>query len=112
MFSCQHRILNDKDKHSLDGDCFSSSSKLKSRVTLGGEFLSSVLCFLWNSCLIMACVLWVWGSVRSTLCVLIHTDHQPRLDAGDKCSDLVHWEDPEGSGGEGGGRGDRDREYM
>ena len=21
----------------------------------------------------------------------------------DKCSDLVHWEDPEGSGGEGGG---------
>ena len=32
------------------------------------------------------------------------TDHQPRLDASDKCSDLVHWEDPEGSGGEGGGR--------
>ena len=29
-----------------------------------------------------------------------------------KCSDLVHWEDPEGSGGEGGGRGDRDGEYM
>ena len=27
-------------------------------------------------------------------------------------SDLVHWEDPEGSGGEGGGRGDRDGEYM
>ena len=25
---------------------------------------------------------------------------------------LVHWEDPEGSGGEGGGRGDRDGEYM
>ena len=22
------------------------------------------------------------------------TDHQPRLDAWDKCSDLVHWEDP------------------
>ena len=40
------------------------------------------------------------------------TDHQPRLDAGDKCSDLVHWEDPEGSGGEGGGRGDRDGEHM
>ena len=32
--------------------------------------------------------------------------------AWDKCSDLVHWEDPEGSGGEGGGRGDRDGEYM
>ena len=33
------------------------------------------------------------------------TDHQPRLDAWDKCSGLVHWEDPEGSGREGGGRG-------
>ena len=31
------------------------------------------------------------------------TDHQPRLDAWDKCSGLVHWEDPEESGGEGGG---------
>ena len=30
----------------------------------------------------------------------------------DKCSGLVHWEDPEESGGEGGGRGDRDGEYM
>ena len=37
---------------------------------------------------------------------------QPRLDTWDKCSDLVHWEDPEGSGGEGGGRGDQDGEYM
>ena len=34
------------------------------------------------------------------------TDHQPRLDAWDKCSDLVHWEDSERSGGEGGGRGE------
>ena len=40
------------------------------------------------------------------------TDHQPRLDTWDKRSDLVHWEDPEGSGGEGGGRGDRDGEHM
>ena len=40
------------------------------------------------------------------------TDHQPRLDARDKCSGLVHWENPEGSGREGGGRGDRDGEYM
>ena len=40
------------------------------------------------------------------------TDHQPRLDAGDKCSELVYWEDPEGSGGVGGGRGDRDGEYV
>ena len=40
------------------------------------------------------------------------TDHQPRLDAWDKCSGLVHWEDPEGLGREGGGSGDRDGEYM
>ena len=26
--------------------------------------------------------------------------------------DLVHWEDLEGSGGEGGGRGDRDGEHI
>ena len=31
-----------------------------------------------------------------------------RLDGWDKCSDLVHWEDAEESGGEGRGRGDRD----
>ena len=40
------------------------------------------------------------------------TDHQPRLDAWDKCSDLVHWEEPEESGREGGGRSDRYGEYM
>ena len=32
------------------------------------------------------------------------TDCQSRLDAWDKCSGLVHWEDPEGWDGEGGGR--------
>ena len=40
------------------------------------------------------------------------TDHQPRLDAWDKCSGLGHWEDPEGWDGEEGGRGDRDGEHM
>ena len=40
------------------------------------------------------------------------TDHQPRLDAWDKRSDLVLWEDLEGAGVEGGGRGDRDGEDM
>ena len=40
------------------------------------------------------------------------TDHQPRLDAWDKRSDLVLWEDLEGAGGEEGGRGDRDGEDM
>ena len=38
--------------------------------------------------------------------------YQPRLDAWDKCSGLVHWEDPAGSGREGGGRGDQDGEHM
>ena len=33
------------------------------------------------------------------------TDRQPWLDAWDKCSGLVHWEDPEGWDGEGSGRG-------
>ena len=40
------------------------------------------------------------------------TDHKPRLDAWDKRSDLVLWEDLEAAGGEGGGRGDRDGEDM
>ena len=40
------------------------------------------------------------------------TDHQPRLDAWDQRLELVLWEDPEGSGGEVGGRGDRDGEHM
>ena len=41
------------------------------------------------------------------------TDHQPRLDAWHKRSDLVHWEDLEGADGEGGGgAGDRDGEHM
>ena len=29
-----------------------------------------------------------------------------------KCSGLVHWEDPEGWDGEGGGRGDQDGKHM
>ena len=49
---------------------------------------------------------------NSMYIIYSETDHQRRLDAWDKCSDLVHWEDPEESGGEGGGRGDRDGEHM
>ena len=40
------------------------------------------------------------------------TDHQPRLDAWDNCAGLVHWEDSEGLGREGGGRENQDGEYM
>ena len=35
-----------------------------------------------------------------------------RLDAWDMRSDLVHWENLGGAGGEGGGRGDREGEHM
>ena len=40
------------------------------------------------------------------------SDHQPRLDAWDKFSGLVHWEDPEGWDGEGGRMGDWDGVHM
>ena len=49
---------------------------------------------------------------NSMYIIYSETDHQPRWDAWDKCLGLVHREDPEESGGEGGGRGDRDVEYI
>ena len=54
------------------------------------------------------------GMFRKNSMYIIYSepDNQPRLDAWDKCSGLVYWEDPEESGGEGGGRGDWDEEYM
>ena len=59
---------------------------------------------------------WVFCSLKRTASKHVYylgwNDHQPRLDAWDKCSGLVHWEDPQGSGGDGGGRGDWDGEYM
>ena len=43
-----------------------------------------------------------WDVLReqhwNTYTIKGETDHQPWLDAWDKCSGLVHWEDPEGSG--------------
>ena len=55
------------------------------------------------------------GMFRKNSMYIIYseTDHQPRWDARDKCSGLVHWADQGESGGEGGGGcGDRDGEYM
>ena len=49
---------------------------------------------------------------NSTYIIYSETDHQPRWYAWDKVSGLVHWEDPEESGGEGGRSGDRDGEHM
>ena len=40
------------------------------------------------------------------------TDLQSMLDAWDKYTGLVHWEDPEGWDGEGGGRGIQDGEHV
>ena len=40
------------------------------------------------------------------------TDHAPRLNARDKFSGLVHWDDPEGWDGEGVRRGIQDGEHM
>ena len=53
------------------------------------------------------------GMFRENSMYIIYGEtDQPRLEAWDRCSGLVHWEDPEESGGEGGGWGDRDGEYM
>ena len=59
---------------------------------------------------------WGWDVLRkqhrNMYIIKGETDHQPKLDARDKCSELVHWEDPEGWDGAGGVRGDRDGEHM
>ena len=47
---------------------------------------------------------WGWDGLReyrwNMHIIKCETDHQPRLDAWDKCSGLVHWEHPEGWDGE------------
>ena len=53
-----------------------------------------------------------WENSIETSILKGETDHQPRLDAWDKGSGLVHQEDPEGRDGEGGRRGDWDGEHM
>ena len=44
--------------------------------------------------------------------IICETNHQSRFDAYTGCSGLVHWDDPEGWDGEGGGRGGQDVEHM
>ena len=59
---------------------------------------------------------WGWDVLReqhwNKYTIKGETDHQPRLDAWDKGSGLVPWEDPEGWDGEEGGRGDQDGEHL
>ena len=52
----------------------------------------------------------IWENSIET-CTLSNVK-QIALDAWDKCSGLVHWDDPEGWDGEGGGRGVQDGEHM
>ena len=52
------------------------------------------------------------NSIETSILSRVKQITQPRLDAWDGCSGLVHWEDPEGWDGEGGGRGDQDGEHM
>ena len=49
---------------------------------------------------------------NSMYIIYSETDHQPRWDAWNKCWGRVQWEYPEELGREGGGRGDRDGEYV
>ena len=44
--------------------------------------------------------------------IICETNHQSRSMHDTGCSGLVHWDDPEGWDGEGGGRGVQDREHM
>ena len=50
--------------------------------------------------------------LKSLYFVFIEQFKKYRLGAWDKCSGLVHWDDPEGWDGEGGGRGVQDGEHM
>ena len=52
----------------------------------------------------------IWENSIETCIIKCETDRHSRLDEWDKCSGLVHWDDPVGWDGEGGGRGVQ--EYM
>ena len=55
---------------------------------------------------------WESFKLRKAFYVEDHVIFHSRLDARDKCLGLVHWDDPEEWGGEGGGRGFQDGEHM
>ena len=49
---------------------------------------------------------------RNMYIIKCETGRQSSLYTQEKCSGLVHWEDPEGWDGEGGGSGVQDGEHM
>ena len=55
----------------------------------------------------------IWDNSMET-CILSYVKHiaSPGSMHETGCSELVHWDDPEGWDGEGGGRGVQDREHM
>ena len=55
----------------------------------------------------------IWENSFET-CILSHVKQTASLGLMDEtgCSGLVHWDDPEGWDGEGGGRGLQDGEHM
>ena len=55
----------------------------------------------------------IWENSTET-CILLYVEQitSPGLMHETGCSGLVHWDDPEGSDGEGGGKGVQDGEHM
>ena len=86
----------------------------------GGEWIASMMQPPRGKLFLFTCFLYFfkigWDvsreQHRNMYTIKGETDHQPRLDAWDKRSGLVHWEDPEVWDGVGGGRGDRDGDHM
>ena len=55
----------------------------------------------------------IWeNSIENMYIIKYEADLQSRLDAWDKCSELVHWDNPEGWDGEGDGWGVQEGEHM
>ena len=54
----------------------------------------------------------IWENSIETYITICETDRQSGFDAWDRVLGPVHWDDPEGWDGEGGGRGVQDGEHM
>ena len=55
----------------------------------------------------------IWeNSIETCILPYVKWIASPGLMPGTGCSGMVHWDDPEGWGGEGGGRGVQDRKHM